>query len=110
MQKKKVSFETDMQKIKKSGDSFKPEADVFNYGNLSKLRVFKDSHPAVMEDFIKKFDWQHQLYPQNRQLEKHKQDKLKYRLLSFIEQYLLGGNQIAGLKNYRLIKIKSPTR
>jgi hypothetical protein len=56
-----------------------------------------------MEDFIKKFNWNHQLYPHNMQLKKHKHDKLKYRLLSFIEQNILKGNQIAGFKNYELI-------
>jgi len=57
-----------------------------------------------MKDFIKKFNWENQLYPQNPQIKKHKHDKLKYRLLSFIEQNLLGGKQIAGFKNYKLIK------
>jgi hypothetical protein len=40
------------------------------------------------------------------QLRKHNHDKLKYRLLSFIEQNILGGKQIAGFKNYQLIKPK----
>jgi hypothetical protein len=110
MQKKRVSFETDMQGNDKASSIFKNEPDVFNYGNLNKLCVFNETHPEVMKDFIKKFNWQHQLYPQNMQLKKHKQDKLKYRLLSFIEQNILGGKQIAGLKNYYLIKPKSSSR
>ena len=109
MQKKRVSFETDMQGNKKATSIVKDEPIVFDYGNLSKLRVFKETHPEVMKDFIKKFNWQHLLYPQNRQSRKHKQDKLKYRLLSFVEQNILGGKQIAGLKNYYLIKPKSST-
>ena len=103
MQKKRVSFETHMQGNEKTASIFKDEPDVFDYGNLSKLFVFKESHPEVMEDFIKKFNWKHQLYPHNMQLKKHKHDKLKYRLLSFIEQNILKGNQIAGFKNYELI-------
>ena len=88
----------------------KDEPDAFDYGNLSKLWLFKETHPEVMKDFIKKFNWQHQLYPQNKKVRKHKQDKLKYRLLSFIEQNILGGKQIAGLKNYNLVKPKPSTR
>lgn len=107
MQKKRVSFETHMQGNEKAASLFKDEPGIFNYGNLNHLCVFKETHPEVMKDFIKKFNWQHQLYPQNPQIKKHKHDKLKYRLLSFIEQNILGGKQIAGFKNYELIKPKS---
>lgn len=106
MQKKRVSFESHMQGNKKALSIFKREPDMFDYGNLSKLCVFKETHPEVMKDFIKNFNWQHLLYPQNKHSRKHKQDKLKNRLLSFIEQNILGGKQIAGLKNYELIKEK----
>ena len=106
MQKKRVSFETDMQGNEKASSIFKDEPDVFDYGNLSKLCVFKETHPEVMKDFIKKFNWQHQLYPQNSQLRKHMHDKLKNRLLTFIEQNILGGKQLAGFENYHLIKPK----
>lgn len=107
MQKKRVSFETHMQGNEKATSIFKEEPDVFDYGNLSKLCVFKETHPEVMKDFIKKFNWQHQLYPHNKQLKKHKHDKLKYRMLTFIEQNILQGKQIAGFKNYELIHPKS---
>src|ERR1019366_4091322 len=103
MQNKRVSFETHMQGDEKAVSIFKEEPDVFDYGNLGKLCVFKETHPEVMKDFIKKFNWKHQLYPHNMQLKKHKHYKLKYRLLSFIEQNILKGNQLAGFKNYELI-------
>ncbi|HEV2832832.1 MAG TPA: glycosyltransferase family 2 protein [Hanamia sp.] len=103
MQKKRVSFETHKQGEEKAVTLFKDDPDIFNYGNLNKLCVFKGTHPAVMKDFIKKFNWENQLYPQNPLIKKHKHDKLKYRLLSFVEQNILGGNQIAGFKNYQLI-------
>ncbi len=107
MQKKRVSFETHKKGDVWALSIFKNEPAVFNYGNLSKLRLFVESHPEVMKDFIKKFNWQHQLYPQKKEFRKHKQDKLKYRLLSFIEQNILGGKQIAGQKNYYIVKSKS---
>jgi hypothetical protein len=103
MQKKRVSFETHKQGNEKAASIFKAEPEVFDYGNLSKLKIFKETHPHVMEDFIKKFNWKHQLYPHITKLKKHKHDKLKYRMLSYIEQNFLNGNQIAGFKNYELI-------
>ncbi len=103
MQRKRVSFETHMQGEDKAASLFKDEAQNFDYGNLDKLKIFKATHPAVMEDFIKKFNWNHQLYPHVKQLKKHKHDKLKYRLLTSVEQNFLKGNQIAGFKNYELI-------
>ena len=105
MQKKRVSFETHMQGEDKAASLFKYEAEYFDYGNLSKLKIFKGAHPAVMENFIMKFNWDHQLYPHVKQMRKHKHDKLKYRMLSFIEQNFLNGNQIAGFKNYELIRV-----
>lgn len=107
MQKKRVSFETHKQGIEKAISIFEAEPEVFNYGNLGKLKTFKETHPQVMEDFIKKFNWKHQLYPHIPQLKKHKHDQLKYRMLSFIEQNFLKGNQIAGFKNYELIHPES---
>lgn len=106
MQKKRISFETHMRGNEKANPIFKEEPDVFDYGDLSKLCVFKETHPEVMKDFIKKFNWELELYPHNKQLKKHKHDKLKYRMLTFIEQNILRGTQIAGFKNYELIKPK----
>ncbi len=110
MQKKRVSFETHMQGKEKAASLFKDEAEKFDYGDLNRLKIFKATHPAVMKDFIKKFNWNHQLYPHVKQIRKHKHDKLKYRMLSFIEQNFLNGNQIAGFKNYELIHPKSSTQ
>lgn len=104
MQKKRISFESDYIGGKKAADKFKEEAIGFNYGNLNNLQIFKDTHPGVMKNFISKFNWEAQLYPQNPIVKKHKHDKFKYRVLSFLEQHLFGGNQIAGFKNYELVK------
>lgn len=104
MQKKRISFGTHMMGNEKAAAIFKDEPQVFNYGRLDKLKFFKETHPKVMDDFIKKFDWEKELYPFNQTIIKHKHDKLKYRFLSLIEQQFLNGNQIAGFKNYKLIK------
>ncbi len=110
MQKKRLSFETHMQGNEKASSIFKREPEIFNYGDLEKLSVFKNTHPEVMKDFINKFNWQDQLYPNNKSISKHKHDKMKYRFLSFIEQKFLGGKQVGGFKNYQLIRPKSSTR
>jgi hypothetical protein len=107
MQKKRVSFETHKQGDEIAAFIFKNEPEIFNYGNLSKLKVFTKAHPEVMKEFIKKFNWQNQLYPQNGNVKKHKHDKMKYRMISFIEQKFLNGNQIAGFKNYKLLHPKA---
>lgn len=104
MQKKRISFETHQKGSEKAGIAFKTEPNEFNYGNLDKLRIFKETHPTVMDDFIKRFDWENELYPNNPLVKKHKHDKVKYRVLSLIEQNFLGGKQIAGFKNYELVK------
>jgi hypothetical protein len=105
MQKKRFSFETHF-KGDKAIEVFKNEPETFNYGDLGKLRTFNGTHPEVMKDFIMKFDWRDELYPNNPQIKKHKHDKLKYRILTFVEQNIFGGRQIAGFKNYQLTKPK----
>ncbi len=102
MQKKTITFTTHF-KGDRALAMFKDEPETFNYGDLSKLKMFKGTHPEVMKDFIEKFNWQHQLYPQNMQVKKHKHDRLKYRLLTYIEENIFGGEQIAAFKNYKLI-------
>lgn len=79
----------------------------FDYGPLNRLVRFNDSHPAVMQEWIKRFDWEDQLqYSGNipKYRKKHKHERLKYRILSWIEQHINGGRQISGFKNYILLK------
>jgi hypothetical protein len=103
MQKKRRSFITDLNGAESAEAYFKTQQADFNYGDLSRLPVFKDTHPVVMKTFIDRFNWADQLkeFPA---VSEHKHDRFKYRLLTFIEQNLLGGNQIGGFKNYTLLK------
>lgn len=81
----------------------------FDYGALSRLTPFTETHPSVMGGFISKFNWKDQLHyehnyrPQRSAL---KHEKIKYRLLSWIENYLLGGKLIFGYRNWTLIRHK----
>lgn len=109
MQKKRLSFETHMQGDRKASLAFEHEPEIFNYGDLKKLNIFKETHPQVMNDFIKKFDWKDDLEIVNKK-SNHKHDKLKYRLLSYIEQNFLGGKQIGGFKNYQLLKMQDKNK
>lgn len=79
----------------------------FDYGPLNRIRKFKETHPAVMKDWIKKFNWQDQLQYKgkpSKDRKKQKHEKFRVRLLSWIENKLLGGRTIGGSKNY--IKLK----
>lgn len=82
--------------------------DEFNYGPLGRAANFTGTHPAVMQDWMEKFDWKDQLNYSARELnphrERHKYDSFRVRLLTFLEQKLLGGREIGGCGNYELLK------
>ncbi|MBD3321652.1 MAG: glycosyltransferase [Chitinivibrionales bacterium] len=76
----------------------------FDYGLLSRLAVYRGTHPSVMKDRISRMDWKDKLQYSGRPRVKHKHDRLKYRILTFIEQKLAGGRQLGGFKNYVRLK------
>lgn len=81
--------------------------NLFDYGNLSLLAKFKGTHPVVMKDKLAAFDWKDQLrYTGGRSTNKlkSKQDRFKYRMLTFIENNFLGGRRLGQFKNYILKK------
>lgn len=106
MRNKMKSLETIHHGKEKVDAKFEKVASEFDYGPLELLGEFKESHPKVMEDWIKKFDWSDKLYQSgtlNPYREKHKHEKFKYRLLTFLEQTFFGGHQIGYFKNYKRI-------
>jgi hypothetical protein len=106
MQKKRKNHNTNYSGQESTDMMFKNEGELFDYGDLSKIKFYKDAHPEVMKNFIKNFDWKHQLRyqkdPQITKLQKH--EKLKYRLLTLFEQTFLNGRLLFGFKNYKRIK------
>jgi hypothetical protein len=80
---------------------------VFDYGNLSRLTTYDRTHPAVMKDWIAGFDWKDQLRYRGpaRSLNpvRSKHDRLKYRLISWIEKHLLSGRRLGEFRNYILL-------
>ena len=80
----------------------------FDYGVLGRLKVFKGTHPAVMKEWIERFNWADQLQyrgRRNRLREPHKHEKLRYRIISFIEKYLLFGTPVGEFRNYIKLRV-----
>jgi hypothetical protein len=104
MQAKRVAFTAAGQGRSKADEYHKSDTPVFDYGSLAKVPVFNGTHPAVMKDWIAGMDWRDQLQYTGKSRTKHRHDSFKYRLLTFIEQKILGGRQLGGFKNYILLR------
>jgi len=79
----------------------------YDYGPLNRVPRFKGTHPAVMKEWIARFDWLDQLRLRGRistNSPRSKQDRLKYRIISFIEKKMLFGLRLGEFKNYILVK------
>jgi hypothetical protein len=75
----------------------------YDYGPLGRLSKFRDGHPAVMGEWINKFDWKNQLRdngPLSANLPPAKHDLLKYRIVSYLENNVMGGMRLGEFKNY----------
>lgn len=106
MQNKQKVYVSNYKGAAVAEKDFRQSEAEFNFGDLSKLSSFSETHPRVMENTISRFNWQDKLYP-NKPPDpkiKHKHEKWKNRLLSYIEKKLLSGNQIFTFKNYILIR------
>jgi hypothetical protein len=78
----------------------------FDYGDMSKMPVFKETHPAVMKPWLDKFNWQADLIidpSKIKQRKPHKHEKFKNKLVTFIEKYIFF-RPLAEFKNYILLK------
>lgn len=75
----------------------------FCFGNMSKVPVFKGTHPHVMQPRIERMHWANELHytPVKLNRPKMKHEKLKYRLITALEKYLFGGKQLFGYKNWK---------
>jgi len=76
----------------------------FDYGPLNRLKKFEGTHPRVMESWIRQFDWQDQLQysgKPRKDRKKHRHERPGNRIISWIENNLLGGRTIGGAKNWR---------
>jgi hypothetical protein len=107
MQNKRQALDSVHWGPRKAADYFKDAPKEFDYGPLNLLAEFKGTHPVVMQERVKAINWQDKLQYSgnpNPNREKHKHERLKYRIISFIEKHLNGGRQIGGFRNYILLK------
>lgn len=101
---RKMVKKVEEQQIMHDGVSSVKQEVYFDYGNLSKLPAFKGKHPDVMKARIEGTDWlQYLRYEGTNPEVLKKQFRLKYRILTFIENKILGGKLIAGFKNYKTV-------
>jgi hypothetical protein len=78
----------------------------FDYGDMSKVTVFKDTHPAVMKPWLEKFNWQNDLvYIPNKMNQRmpHKHERLKNKVVTFFEKWVFF-RPMWEFKNYVLVK------
>ncbi len=110
MQKKKKALDTIHKGDSRAGELYNTRAPEFDYGALGKVPLFKGTHPAVMRERIALFNWGDQLNYSNVQTnpnaEKMKHDKLKTKIITFVEQRILGGREIFASRNYVLLNRK----
>ncbi len=107
MQKKTKALDTIHKGAEKVEEMAQRSHYDFDYGPLQHLKRFKGTHPAVMKEWIGKFNWQDELQYTGSVLKyrrKHKHEKLKYRLLTWLENRLLGGRTVGGFRNYVWVK------
>ncbi|MBK8562897.1 MAG: hypothetical protein IPN76_06000 [Saprospiraceae bacterium] len=107
MQSKKKALDTIHKGVERVEGLYRNRPGYYDYGPLGRAAKFKDSHPAVMQEWIAQFDWKDQLKLLVKRTvpctDSHKHDLPKYRLLTFLEQNLFGGKEIGGFGNYVLL-------
>lgn len=77
--------------------------DYYDYGNVEYMPRFKGSHPRVMEKRISQMSWGKLIRHDGPRPDMRKKFAPKYRIMTFIENKLMGGRTIGGFKNYKII-------
>ena len=108
LQKKKKAMDSAYKSAAKVEAIYKDQSADFDYGPLKGLPKFVGTHPKVMGGKMKDFDWGKQLnYTTNKvpDRKKFKHEKLKYRLISFLERKLNGGRHYFPFKNWKVLDV-----
>lgn len=74
-----------------------PQVDEFDFSNVDSVALFKETHPKVMEQRLKRLTWKFSFDPT-----KAKKESLRRRFLNLI--YKQTGVHIGEFKNYNLIR------
>lgn len=107
MSKKRKTSSTTYRGKEETDKLFEHSSDHFDYGPMKRTRKFLGSHPESMLKWIEKIHWKDQLNYSGKPLrkkEKAKHERLKYRVLTWIETRLLNGKQIGEFKNFKRIR------
>lgn len=75
----------------------------FDYGDLSKLEVFKGTHPEVMKGRIEKFNWGEELKVFSTNRRKFKHERFRYKMVTFFENRIFK-RPIFAFQNYIILK------
>ncbi len=104
MQKKRVLFTAAGVGASAARQAHQTDPEVFDFGPLNRIPVFKGTHPAVMKEWIGKCNWKDSLDYRGTSKKRFGHDRLKYKVLTWMEQKLFNGKQIGGFKNYIPLK------
>lgn len=107
MQKKNQALNSVHAGPEQAARAFAQRPPRFCFGPLDDVPRFTGTHPAVMRDRISAMDWQAELQESTRQFDpgdmpRHR--RLKYRVLTWFERHLFGGEQVFGSRNYRRVR------
>lgn len=95
-----------LKAIHEGGDaSGQQEVKPFDYGDLERLPRYRGSHPQVMQEWIEatrpQLDGE-----RDPERSKHKHEKWKNRVLTWIEEHVMGGRKLFRPKNWHLVETK----
>jgi|TARA_B110000285_G_scaffold197714_1_gene229593 hypothetical protein len=107
MQQKRKALDTIHKGSQRVAELYQDRGDVFEYGHINQLTDYKDSVPKIMNEWVARFDWKDKLdykgeHELKRDLFKHEQ--LRYRVITWVENNILGGRALGGFRNYLLLK------
>lgn len=106
MQNKKRALDSVHWGLKRAGDVYQEAPKEFDYGPLDRVGLFKDTHPAVMQDMIAAFNWKDKLQysgKPNPARAPHKHETIKYRFITAMEHLLK--KELGGFRNYILLDV-----
>lgn len=106
MRKKRMYFATAYRGSKATAKEYEKYAEGYDYGRMDFCLKFKETHPKLMDAKIATLDWQDSLRfkgPSVIGRPKAKHEKLKYRIIIWVEHVFLGG-KVLGTKNFNIIK------
>jgi glycosyltransferase involved in cell wall biosynthesis len=78
----------------------------YDYGAMRDVALFEDSHPAVMDEWMERFDWADELYEEPHEGSVvHKHQRWRVKIATFLEGLLYNHkDEIGGFKNYNIIE------